>query len=356
MKTVFLFGAGASQMAGAPLMANFLDRASDLLRVKTPGVIEAKEQFEDVFDAISELKGVHSKAFLDLNNIEIVFGVIEMGLLLKKLGTRDEASINRLRNSLITLIYKTVEFSIPFPVMGRTIRSPKPYDLFMTNLATVDKKQSPQDPHQFSFVTFNYDLCLDHALHYYGREYDYCLEALFPPRAITLLKLHGSINWGLSEDDRIIPFYIQDANFNLFEDETSVFYDLGSNLNSKIFSDKPLKGPPVIVPPSWNKNSYHGQLSNVWSRAALEFASAENIFVIGYSLPETDSFFRYLYALGSDSSTRLRNFVVINKDGSGEVEKRFRELIGRGIEGRFSYIPKTFDDGIPEITKILLNP
>lgn len=160
MKTMFVLGAGASQMAGAPLMADFLDRAQDLLRTKTKGVIEAKDQFEDVFNAISELQGVYSKAFLDLNNIEIVFGAIEMGLLLKRLGTRDEASITKLRNSLITLIYKTLEFGIQFPVRVNGVGPPEPYDRFMSILEGVEKGQPPQDPHKFSFVTFNYDLCL----------------------------------------------------------------------------------------------------------------------------------------------------------------------------------------------------
>lgn len=356
MKTIFILGAGASQMAGAPLMADFLDRAYDLLRTKVKGVIEAKYQFEDVFNAISELQGVHSKAFLDLNNIEIVFGAIEMGLLLKRLGDRDEASIAKLRDSLITLIYKTLEFGIQFPVRDKYIRPPKPYDGFMTTLEGIEKNQPPQDPHQFSFVTFNYDLCLDYALYHIDRAFDYCLEGANKPNTSPLLKLHGSINWGLSHNGKIVPFEVRDAQFQLSGGEKHVFYNLGTNLVNRKFEDKPLNGPPVIVPPTWNKNGYHGQLSNVWSQAAYEFAAAENIFIIGYSLPETDSFFRYLWALGSEGNARLRNFVVINKDASGIVEGRFKQLIGRGIENRFKYISVTFDDSLAQISEILRNP
>jgi hypothetical protein len=356
MKTLFILGAGASKKAGAPLMANFLDRASDLLRVKTPGVIEAKHQFEDVFTAISELQGIHSKSFLDLDNIEIVFGAIEMGVLLKKLGKRDEASISKLRDSLITLIYKTLESSIRFPVHGAKISPPKPYDGFMTTLSAIEKNSPSQDPHKFSFLTFNYDLCLDFALHSSSRVFDYCLEAGQAPNGSPLLKLHGSINWGIGEDDKILPFHMREVNFERPLDSGGMFYSLGSNLNRTNSDGKVSKGPPVIVPPTWNKNSYHGQLSNVWSIAAAEFASAQNIFVIGYSLPETDSFFRYLYSLGTESPVRLRNFVVINKDTSGHVENRFRQLIGRGIESRFKYIPLTFEESLGEIKDILMNP
>jgi len=155
MKTIFILGAGASKLAGAPLMMDFLDCAYDLLRFKTQGVFESKEEFENVFDAISELQGVHAKSYLDLDNIEIVFGAIEMGLLLKRLGNRDDESIEKLRDSLITLIYKTLEYSIPFPVRTGRISPPKPYDSFMTILEWVEKNQPHQDPHEFSFITFN---------------------------------------------------------------------------------------------------------------------------------------------------------------------------------------------------------
>lgn len=356
MKTVFILGAGASKQSGAPLMSDFFDRAQDLLRMKTKGVIEAEKEFEDVFTAISELQRVHAKSYLDLNNIEIVFGAIEMSILLKKLGNRDEQSIIKLRDSLITLIYKTLEYSIPFPVRNKQISPPKPYDKFATILEAAEKHQPHQDPHQFSFITFNYDLCLDFLLNYSGRNFDYCLETKRKVNACPLLKLHGSINWGLAEDNQIVPYNIHEVSFSFLHDVKEVFYNLGTNLNFKKHNKKPISGPPVIVPPTWNKNSYHGQLSNVWTMAANEFSEAENIFVIGYSLPETDSFFRYLYALGTESPTRLRNFIVINKENTGLVENRFRQLIGRGIESRFQYIPSPFAEAVESIKNILMNP
>lgn len=352
MKTVFIFGAGASALAGAPLMSGFLDRAHDLLRMQTHGVVEAKEEFEDVFNAIAELKGIHSKSYLDLNNIEIVFGAIEMGLLLRRLGKRTEESLEKLRNSLITLIYKTLEYSIPFRIEQRNIIPPDPYSQFMQMLRKLESNISHQDPHKFTFITFNYDLCLDMALRWAGRSFDYCLDNKNKDASCLLLKLHGSINWGQSHDKQIIPYSVHEVKAeNYFDSEP--YINLGSTLNEKEYNGHSLIGPPVIVPPTWNKNSYHGQLTNVWSRAAREFAQAENFFIIGYSLPETDSFFRYLYALGSDSDVRLRNFVIINSDTSGDVESRFRQLIGKGIEDRFQYIPKTFENSMRDIQQTL---
>src|SRR5687767_8914467 len=98
MKTVFLFGAGASRGAGGPLMSDFLDRAHDLMRLNASELGAQRKDFEDVFQAIGELHGVHSKSHLDLDNIEIVFGAIEMGLLLGKLGNRKQEEIKKLRD------------------------------------------------------------------------------------------------------------------------------------------------------------------------------------------------------------------------------------------------------------------
>ena len=43
MKTVFIFGAGASKKAGAPLMSDFLDRASDLYRLGVGDIKKSKQ-------------------------------------------------------------------------------------------------------------------------------------------------------------------------------------------------------------------------------------------------------------------------------------------------------------------------
>jgi hypothetical protein len=294
MRTVFIFGAGASRMAGGPLMSDFLDRAEELLRLRTEGVIEVETAFTDVFDALFELQGVHSKSFLDLNNIEVLFGAIEMALLIKKLGGRDFENINKLRNSLITLIYKTLEFTIPFPVRDSHIYPPNPYLIFidiLSNLVSVRRNKYHND-HYYSFMTFNYDLTLDYTLHHAGFNYDYCLTDTKPSGNLSYLKLHGSINWGICEEcKQIVPRNINEAHFELWPHSESVFYNLGSTLSRTIHCGKNIEGPPVLIPPTWNKTGYHQQMGAIWKRAAEELSLADNIFVIGYSLPETDSFF-----------------------------------------------------------------
>src|SRR4051812_21529069 len=79
---VFILGAGASRDGGAPLMYDFLDVADDLW--KSNKVTGKAEFFKTVFQAIGRLQSVHSKAQLDLNNIESVFNALVMARILAK--------------------------------------------------------------------------------------------------------------------------------------------------------------------------------------------------------------------------------------------------------------------------------
>jgi hypothetical protein len=63
-------------------MHDFLDIASDLLR--TNAVQEKRTAFEQVFSAIGALQAVHSKSQLDLNNIESIFTVLELGRIIQR--------------------------------------------------------------------------------------------------------------------------------------------------------------------------------------------------------------------------------------------------------------------------------
>ena len=357
VKTVFILGAGASYDAGVPLMAGFLDKADRLTR----GLNDAAAI--DVFTAISELQGVYAKAHLDLDNIEALFGAIEMAGLIGRLANRSPESITGLRASLINLIVHTIEQSSFFPVSkegGQT--AAKPYPEFIEMLKLVSETVQSEERMQFAFLTFNYDVVLDHALTTYGVAYSYYLDPNEPHDRIPVLKLHGSINWGVCPECKTtVPYPISQARIRPIRSDTrNVVFNIGTNIHLKEHEQcrKPLLGPPVLVPPTWNKNSYHGDLQRVWNHAAKELATANNIFVIGYSLPESDSFFRYLFALGSESKTRIKRLWIFNPDRDGTVEQRFRRMVGRGIESRLEFFKGEsglFSESISEIQRALLS-
>lgn len=355
---VFILGAGASKQAGAPLMGNFLDVANDLLRT---GQVDgsAKESFERVFNAIGGLQVVHSKAQLDLNNIEAVFTAFELGNVIQRLPGTEPAAIAGAIADLKKLIVKTLEATLSFPRHGTEIRAPKPYGEFA---AVIKYLVSNAFPTQTSAViTFNYDLAADIALYRAGLGPNYAVDnKRNSERHVDLLKLHGSLNWATERSERrICPIHLSDY---LRAHRISSFYDeigtiqiqIGTQLE-KYFAKQSnpsivVEAEPVIVPPSWNKADYHHALSDVWASAARHLSEAEHIFVIGYSLPETDSFFRHLFALGSVGSSALRNLVVFNPDPS--VDGRFRSLLGPGALARYRFEALTFEQAIEAIKKL----
>lgn len=333
-------------------MADFLDKADRMHRQRPPTIRGAEDAFRDVLKAVSEMRAIYAKSYLDLDNIEVVLGAIEMAQLIGKLGDRNESDIAKLRASITTVIVKTLEETIAFPVVDGEVRPPSPYDSFINHLALARQTTGGLDAHQFAFMTFNYDVALDYALHWSSFAYDYCLGTKDDGFASPYLKLHGSTNWGVCQRcQRTVPFPVGEAQFPLKSRAKSVRFDLGSKLAMKECCGLPLGGP-LLVPPTWNKTAYP-QLASVWKRAARELSLAENIVVIGYSLPESDAFFRYLFALGTESSARIRTLLVIDPDPDGFVEKRFRDFIARAIQNRFRFVRKNFEGGLEEILSLL---
>jgi hypothetical protein len=79
----------------------------------------------------------------------------------------------------------------------------------------------------------------------------------------------------------------------------------------------------------------------------MELEEAEYIVIIGYSCPESDAFFRYLYALGTSSLHRLKRFVVI--DPSEGVARRFHAMLGQDAARRFVHRPLVFSGAMHSI-------
>lgn len=162
---------------------------------------------------------------------------------------------------------------------------------------------------------------------------------------MTYLKLHGSVNWGKCKKcEKIIPCREFDTTIYTRGKDYSIIPIISKLKTLKCECGEPLEEDPFIVPPTWNKTAHHEQIEEVWKRAASELRDAENIFVLGYSFPETDMFFRYLFALGVDMKTILRGFYVYNPHSG--VKESFETLLGSGIEQKFLYQGLKFEDAI----------
>ena len=352
---VFILGAGASKQCGAPLMADFLDVASRLLR--TGEVNDKKEHFEKVFKAIGAMQAVHSKAQLDLTNIESIFTALEISNILQKLPGFQPEEITDVIASLKEVIVKTLEATIYYPTVNSHIGVPKPYDKFAELVGHLHSEAFPKQT--ASIITFNYDLAIDMALFRTGMGPDYGI----PPdpssrNPIPLYKLHGSLNWASRKDNgTVYPLqlnqYFSKYSFNGWGEHGTCKIPIGSQLKEYFskHTNIEVEDEPVIVPPTWNKADHHQALSKIWGKAAENLGEARSIFIIGYSLPETDAFFRLLYAFGTVGESPLEKIVVYNPDNSGGVNKRFKEMLGPGAVARYEYKELRFDEAINDIKK-----
>jgi hypothetical protein len=345
--SVFILGAGASMQAGAPLMWNFLDVAENLLRSRKLKIPEDKMHFERVFRGVAALQGVYAKATIDSDNLESVYSAFELADLLGRLGDLEITEVSLLPQSLRRLIVATLEHTIEFPFDGRNAAPPVPYDGFVQLLQKLAEKDHGE---QTTIITFNYDLALDYALYVRNVEYDYCLEGDVSAGSVRLLKLHGSTNWVPSKDKNQIHAWNLSEYFRAYHwnrtlergQKTKLMISAQLSEYCESRKDKDLAADSVIVPPTSSKVQHYRQIRNVWSSASKALADAENIFVAGYSLPATDTFFRYLFALGSISSTRLKRFWVYDPDKSGSVKDRFQSLLGPTTMRRFRFESLTF--------------
>jgi hypothetical protein len=345
-KLLVLLGAGASKPTGTPLMNDFLDRVHEIGVGRT-------DHYKTVIDLVADLEILHSRSVVSLRNIESVFNIIEMAKLVGRLPGRDQKAIDEAATAMRKVVGETLERTCQFPVHGHELRPPEPYDAF----AKFVTERNGNGTHlSVALITFNYDIALDYALMWRGVPYRYGSNVKGDKVGLPLLKLHGSLNWGICECGALQTVSlsaIRDRlrmNGAIYSQRASAAYPVSQFLGHFEHCTGKLLSGPAIVPPSWNKTQYSQSFTQIWNCAAEELASAENILVAGYSLPPTDSFFRDLFAVGMASRTRIKRFIVANPDAS--LKERFRDLLGPTVRDVYDFWPITFEEVVKKLPKI----
>ncbi len=142
------------------------------------------------------------------------------------------------------------------------------------------------------------------------------------PKGITILKLHGSLNWySTHRSSKVRPKV-------LFNPNRSVRITRRKSINPNLS----LKGKktqytfPIVVPPVTNKSSIlHNKIRPLWTKAEESLSQAEYIIVFGYSCPPSDFESMNLLQRSIRGRTNIRELVVINPDT--EIVKRYADII-----------------------------
>jgi hypothetical protein len=353
-KNVIILGAGASKESGGPLMEEFMDVAKNLL---DRGEIKETEDFQRVIDAQNKLMRIYTKARINLYNLEGFFAALEMSDFLGMLADYDDEERKKILKSMKILIGKTLEASIKLPVIPNS-NSPRPSPTYESLIKVINDYEFRTNTNSISIISFNYDLALDYGLHFYSIPIDYGFDLNNNSKKIGYYKLHGSLNWGCcSKCGEIIPLYLSEyfkkRSWNFWHEPKYALLTIFDHVKEMSHCETQVEDTPFFIPPTWNKSNYHKQLSNVWKNAASRINEAENIFIIGYSLPATDFFFRDFYAISTIGDNQIRKFWVIDPDTTNEVENRYVSLIGDGVAPRFKFERMKFSESIHLISQNL---
>jgi hypothetical protein len=329
-KNVYILGAGFSAGAGAPVMWNFIEQAK-LLREDPRLDLAAEDSraFGRVFKRLAELRVAQSKMATDIDNIEHLFSLLDMDI---EFGGNTK---RELRQDLTFLILRTLEKTMRLenlPKFGFGLSIKREEGVGRTNLPAVVNYVEvfsalasrrwlsgpfgiPESGRcQDTIITMNYDCLVDDSLTGIGvpRELNLCKYKM------SLLKLHGSANWFRCDSGKcagkvIIAGGTPAKRLEYFYGQLCP--QCGLN-----------EVQPIIVPPTWAKGGQSGVLRSVWAEALRALREAGRIFIIGYSMPSTDAFFRYMLALALASNEVLDKVIVVNPSSEAQVtfEKLFQ--------------------------------
>lgn len=339
----FILGAGASFESGCPLLRDFFGRARKL---RHRGRFQSTQEYDAVEEFCDVLQRCNAKGRVDFSNIESVMSAIEMAKIMGGLGPMNPEQLMRVHQGLMTVIYETLMLSQSIScrwykasIENANLRAECRVEGY-SELAQLVKEMLRRDQNaKVTIITFNYDLGLEYALYRGDLAYTYSLGRGEVEPPIHVCKLHGSLNWfvesnGKSSHVGIIPIEEYDpaiempaaiaevlkSNISTNAHDSSMRFVLPSGLFGK-FAER----TPLIVPPTDAKAEFRPTLNNVWRVAAAGIRKSIGIFVCGYSLPETDYFFRQFFSLAMASDTRVRHIWV--GDPEANPEGRIREML-----------------------------
>lgn len=296
-KVVYILGAGFSAPLGLPVMSNFVEKSKDQY-FSDP---EKFAFFRDVFDAIDKLQKTKSYYETDLFNIEDILSILEFRTRFDVDGKHEQK-----RQLFLDYIVSVITHYTPDQIFQENPNNLFnhalwiPYIQFVASILDcrfqdvrlghasgfgdishiyIDQKNPTTE---YSIITLNYDLILETVqehLSNFQSPMKFCRTTeVINRNQRYLAKLHGSVE---SKD---------------------------------------------IVPPTWNKG-LHPNIANDWQVAFKVLSDANYIRILGYSLPLTDTYIRYLLRAAIVDTPHLKRIDVLCKDPTGQVKKSYDEFI-----------------------------
>ncbi len=313
---VILLGAGASKSEGAPLQKELFKSFFDYIRVNPSW--HSKDYAKEVTtikDFFYNFWGIRindtSLNDEDFPTFEECLGVLDTALARNQsFRDNDKQAIRNIRNSLVFLIAKILDEKLGPGQFHRRL---------------IDRLHNQSRLRQTAFISLNYDILIDNALiaqypeHHldyriefvnYEREYDFLKPD--PDRAVSLIKIHGSLNWLYCPTCGALERKEHKA--------TTAFY------KPEPCSDCHTYMEPIIIPPSFYKEFSNPFTQQILYAADLAFRRANRVFICGYSFPDADLHVKYLLKRAEQYQGKTPEIIVIDIDRSNDFKNRFRRF------------------------------
>lgn len=348
--TVFILGAGFSAAGGVPTLATFLQSVREFHDDPDSKVSAAlRARYERVLAARHRMGRCRDSLRLDLDNVETLFGLIDMEELVTPLSRDDRASSDDIKHVLAHTVHRTYTRTARMarvrldasrvhevwgadwisalhkaqggggtPSVADALFVDMPFYDYVVGMMTGLFESKTRASFTSAILTFNYDTVIEQSLLALGYGVDYGVtRAPYKGTARTgavanrvrVLKLHGSANWA----------YVQMKNTraHVYDDYTQL----------------PKDATPILVPPTWRKGDVTELMKETWAAAAEELARATRVVIIGYSAPETDAHFKHLMANALAANAGLYSLAVIDwaptTDAAPSItQQRYYDLFG----------------------------
>jgi hypothetical protein len=350
---VYVLGAGASYVHGAPLTDDLLRHALSVAPDRPQ--LSLVRQFLELVFHFSPPRNPRAAGWDQVPSLVDVLSIVDVALDRKESLARgfDQDRLRRLRGALEFAIYHALEHALRWRAPRKGVPRSNAIQLLAASL----------DPANAAIISFNYDVIADIALARrertselaradvetlaesgvhsidYGVEFANVTPSKDDVPKCPLLKLHGSFNWLQSRLTGNLYFGgMQKAVGVLFETRPQ---RAAADLN-RLFTQRSRGGDlgnvvrdleMVLVTPTHLKDLRNSHLSRIWRRAEECLRRARRVTFIGYSLPGDDLHVKYMFkrALETREHRAHPEIVVVDKGAArtSKVRANYERFFGK---------------------------
>lgn len=314
-RAVWILGSGFSRSLGGPLLNELIGKKAERETREVFPALGSREVVYFLFREHLQTFWWHAEDFLDYIDTALmpdsprrkIFEDLLKGAVFRTVGAHAKMTVEEFRDAAILTV--AAECSTYTHNVDTRAEAWGPY-----------KKWASQRGPWDTIITFNYDLVLESLMRQNGpfTSDSFVLPGRSPLAnnpAATVLKLHGSVNWGL---------------------ETSPPMSHVAKIVSNIEDFMKGEYRPLIATPGATKSDYcNKHLQTLWEAAYRALKNAQFIAFLGYRFPPSDSEARekILRGISDNDQQSLRLHTVLGPKTHDDATVRLTGLLKHTVEG-----------------------